>query len=149
MDAFIWSKIIFSYLASEFFIFFDSSLCIELNKSVSNKDSFSCIIIAILSKPIPVSMFLLGNVPTTSKGLSCIDSINTRFHISTNRSSPPPIGPPSGPYFDPLSIKISEQGPQGPGIFICQKLSLSPYCILSSGTPISLSQISKDSLSSL
>ena len=66
-----------------------------------------------------------------------------------NLSSPPPIGPPSLPYFEPLSMNISEQGPQGPGMFICQKLSSFPLWIRFSGTPMTFFQILYASSSSL
>ena len=51
-------------------LFDNNASCNGLNKSVSNKFSLSCIIIAILSSPIPVSIFFLGNSSITSNGLS-------------------------------------------------------------------------------
>ena len=77
------------------------------------------------SSPAPVSMFFLGSsvrAPSASR-LYCM---KTRFQISTKRSSPPNFGPPSAPYAAPLSMKISESGPQGPVSPMAQKLSSSP-----------------------
>ena len=64
-----------------------------------------------------------------------------------------PVSPSPGAFpskFFPLSKNISEHGPHGPVSPIDQKLSSSPsFASLVEDTPIFLSQISSDSLSSL
>ncbi len=61
--------------------------------------------------------------------------MKTWFQISMKRSSST-AGPPSGPWADPRSTKISEHGPAGPAACVHQKLSALPRrTILPAGIP--------------
>ena len=87
--------------------------------SVSYMLSTPCLMNAMRSRPMPVSMFFAGSSPTMSKStfdrtLEMRSCMKTRFQISVNRLSST-AGPPSMPYSGPRSKKISEQGPAGPG----------------------------------
>ena len=75
------------------------------------------------SRPMPVSIEGLGRA-TRLPGSICSYCMKTRFQNSRNRS-PSSSGLPGGPpcSASPWSMKISEQGPQGPVSPICQKLS--------------------------
>ena len=88
------------------------------------------------SRPMPVSIEGRGS-GRRSPGATWSYCMKTRFQNSRKRSpssSAEPGGPPAIPA--PRSMKISEQGPQGPVSPICQKLSEVPMrMILSSGKP--------------
>src|SRR5574340_503542 len=109
-----------------------------MNRSVSKLLSFPCKTAEILSSPIPVSMLGFG------RGVRFPDSsllycIKTRFHSSRNLSQSHPTLHSELPHpaSSPLSIIISEHGPQGPVSPICQKLSFAPRrTILSEGIPV-------------
>ena len=68
----------------------------DLNKSISKLEPTFCNTEQTLSNPIPVSTHLLGN-GFKSPLESLLNSMKTRFHISTNLSpvSPSPGGDPS------------------------------------------------------
>ena len=98
------------------------------NKSVSKLESVPCIMQASLSRPLPVSMFLLGSSLYSLLGLPGSElnwektifqiSIYLSFSISSFNILIPMF---LGSYFSPLSKKISVSGPQGPSP-ISQKL---------------------------
>ena len=108
-------------------------LIIGLKMSMSKLVCTPCMTRAILSNPMPVSTFLCGNGSSLPPSLRSY-WVNTRFHISTNRSQSQ-AGSHSfrpQPTCSPWSKNISEHGPQGPfgpcvGAFEGQKLSFSPY----------------------
>ena len=68
----------------------------DLNKSISKLEPTFCNTEQSLSSPIPVSTHLLGN-GLNSPAESLLNSMKTKFHISTNLSpvSPSPGGDPS------------------------------------------------------
>ena len=89
------------------------------SRSVSNTFSTPWSTIATRSSDEPVSTFFAGNGPVTCSSWSTWSWMKTRFQISMNRSSST-SGPPSGPYFEPRSTKISLHGPPGPAVCVCQ-----------------------------
>ena len=121
----------------------------DLKISMSKLDPTSCMTEHIRSSPMPVSTHLTGNEESLPFE-SLLNSIKTKFQISMYLS---PVSPSPGAFpskFFPLSKNISEHGPHGPVSPIDQKLSSSPsFASLVEETPIFLSQISSDSLSSL
>src|SRR3989339_913090 len=88
------------------------------------------------SSPMPVSMFFFGSglrLPSDCRS----NWVNTRFHISRYRSQLHPGAQSGFPQLSdgPMSINISEHGPQGPVGPIFQKFESSPsLMILDSGT---------------
>ena len=92
-----------------------------ISSTIGSKISISklvftpCIQEAILSKPIPVSIFFLGNGSNLPPSLR-LNCVNTKFQISTNLpqsqlgeqfSFPQPVS-------SPQSKNISEHGPHNP-----------------------------------
>ncbi len=94
------------------------------------------------SRPAPVSTFLVGR-SVSEPSAPRKDWVNTRFQISTKRSSASGLaGPPSGPRRGPKSQNSSELGPHGPTSPISQKLSAPSRWIRSVGKPTASAQIS-------